>query len=105
MTPFFAVPVLVVALASSFQSSIRPLPAPVRAELRHQAWHPGCPVPLSGLRLLTVSYRGFDGRTYTGQLGVNQAVAAPLARVFHQLYLLPLPIRHMSLADAYGPAS
>jgi hypothetical protein len=105
MTRLVAVQVLVVALAPSFQSSIRPLPAPVRAELRHEAWHPGCPVPLSGLRVLTVSYRGFDGHTYTGQLVVNQAAAAPLAGVFRQLYLLHFPIRHMTLADAYGPAS
>jgi hypothetical protein len=105
MTPFFAVPVLVVALAPSFQSSIQPLPAPVRAEVTHKAWHRGCPVPLSGLRVLTVSYRGFDRHTYTGQLVVNQAAAAPLARVFRQLYLLQFPIRHMSLADTYGPAS
>jgi D-alanyl-D-alanine carboxypeptidase-like protein len=105
VTRFFAVPLLVVALAPSFQSSIRPLPAPVRAELRHGVWHPGCPVPLSGLRVLTVSYRGFDGHTYTGQLVVNKAAAAPLARVFRQLYLLHFPIRHMSLADSYGPAS
>ena len=27
----------------------------------------GCPVPLSGLRLLTVTYWGFDGHTHRGQ--------------------------------------
>jgi hypothetical protein len=104
VTRLFAVPLVVVALAPTFQSSTRPLPASVRAELRHAAWHPGCPVPLSGLRMLAVSYRGFDGHTYSGQLVVNQAAAAPLARVFRQLYFLRFPIRHMSLADAYGPA-
>ena len=60
-------------------------------------------MPLSGLRLLTVSYRGFDGRTYTGQLVVNRSAAAPLARVFRQLYRIGFPIRHMSVSDAYGP--
>ena len=42
---------LLLALAvSPFQSSIQPLPAAVRAEVRATAWHPGCPVPLSDLR-------------------------------------------------------
>ena len=61
------------------------------------------PVPLSGLRLLTVSHRGFDGRTHTGQLIVNKRAARPLARVFRKLYGLHFPIRHMDLADFYGP--
>ena len=31
--------------------------------------------------------------------------AAPLARVFEQLYRLHFPIRHMLLSDSYGPKS
>jgi hypothetical protein len=34
---------------------------------------------------------------------VNSAAAAPLANVFRQLYRLHFPIRHMQLADMYGP--
>jgi hypothetical protein len=100
----FALPAALVALAPSFQSSIEPLPQPVRAQLRSAgAWHQGCPVPMSGLRLLTVSHRDFRGRTQTGQLIVNRSAAAPLRRVFRQLYHLHFPIRHMRLDDAYGP--
>jgi hypothetical protein len=68
-------------------------------------WHRGCPVSLSDLRLLTVSHAGFDGRAHTGQLVVNKTAARPLAGVFRQLYRLHFPIRHMGLADAYGPQS
>jgi D-alanyl-D-alanine carboxypeptidase len=94
----------VVALAPSFQSSIEPLSRPVQAQLRAGGfWKQGCPVPLSGLRLLTVTHRDFRGRSQTGQLIVNRAAAAPLARVFRRLYDLRFPIRHMSLADVYGP--
>jgi hypothetical protein len=100
----FALPAALVALAPSFQSSIEPLPRPVQAQLRSAgAWHQGCPVPMSGLRLLTVSHRDFRGRTQTGQLIVNRSAAAPLRRVFRQLYHLHFPIRHMRLDDAYGP--
>ena len=88
----------------AFHANIEPLPAPVRAELRGTYWHPGCPVPLSNLRLLTVTHWGFDGRAHTGQLVVNARVAEPLARVFRRLYELRFPIRHMRFQDAYGPS-
>jgi hypothetical protein len=87
-----------------FQSSMKPLPAPVRAQLKAGGfWHKGCPVPLSRLRLLTISHWGFDRRVHTGQLVVNKSAAVPLTRVFHRLYRLRFPIRHMRLDDAYGP--
>jgi D-alanyl-D-alanine carboxypeptidase len=96
-------PLLAFAL-QPFHSSIRPLPAPLKAELqRSGSWHSGCPVSLSGLRVLSVTYRGFDGRSHTGRLVVNRSAAAPLARVFQQLYRLHFPLRHMQLADMYGP--
>jgi hypothetical protein len=60
-------------------------------------------VPLSGLRVLAVTYHGFDHRRHTGRLVVNRSVAAPLARVFHRLYYLNFPIRHLSIAAMYGP--
>jgi hypothetical protein len=61
-------------------------------------------VSLAQLRVLTVTHWGFDKRVHTGQLVVNADAAAPLARVFRTLYELRFPIRHMRLADAYGPA-
>jgi hypothetical protein len=98
-----ALPAVLVALAP-YHSSIEPLPPPLKAQLKTRAfWHQGCPVPLSDLRLLTVTHRGFRGRAHTGQLVVNKSAARPLARVFRRLYRLHFPIRHMRLADAYGP--
>jgi hypothetical protein len=61
-------------------------------------------VTLSQLRLLTVTYVGFEGRATTGQLVVNAAAVAPLTQVFRRLYALRFPIRHMQLTDTYGPA-
>jgi len=92
------------AAEMSYASSARTLSPAVRAELRDaRIWRPGCPVGLSDLRLLTVTYRGFDHRPHTGRMVVNAAAAGPLARAFGQLYHLHVPIRHMSLAAAYGP--
>jgi hypothetical protein len=96
---------LLLLAPSPFQSSIQPLPPTVRAELRGEFWHVGCPVPLSQLRLLSVSTWGFDRRVYTGQLVVNRTAAGPLSKVFRQLYVLRFPIRHMQLAEVYGPKS
>jgi hypothetical protein len=90
--------------SASFHSSVKPLPASLRSELKRNGfWHTGCPVPLSSLRVLTVTTRGFDGHSHTGQMVVNASAAQPLAHVFHQLYRLRYPIRHMQLDDMYGP--
>jgi hypothetical protein len=98
-----ALPAMLLALAP-FHSSAKPLPGPVRAQLKAGGfWHRGCPVPLSGLRLLTVTHRGFDGRAHTGQLIVNRRAARPLGTAFRRLYALHFPIHHMRLADFYGP--
>jgi len=94
---------LAVLVPGGFHASIRPLPSAVRAEVKRTEWHPGCPVPLSDLRLLKFTYRDFDGLERTGELVVNRVAAAPLARVFRQLYRLRFPIRHISVADSYGP--
>jgi hypothetical protein len=61
-------------------------------------------VPLSGLRLVTVTYRGFDRRSHTGQLVVNASGAQPLEKAFRDLYRVRFPIRHMQLDDFYGPS-
>jgi D-alanyl-D-alanine carboxypeptidase len=98
-----ALPALLFALAP-FQSSIEPLSKPERTQLKAGGfWHKGCPVPLSDLRLLTVTYRGFGGRARTGELVVNENAARPLARVFRKLHRLRFRIRHMRFEDSYGP--
>jgi hypothetical protein len=73
--------------------------------LAAKEWHSSCPVSLSGLRVLTVSYWGYDEQLHQGQLLVNAAVAPKLAQVFKRLYVLRFHIHHMALADEYGPAS
>jgi hypothetical protein len=99
----FALPALVLALAP-YQASVKPLPQPVKAQLKQGGfWHRGCPVGLNGLRLLTVTHYGLDRRTHTGQLVVNARAARPLAGVFRRLYELRFPIRHMRFRDFYGP--
>jgi hypothetical protein len=103
-TRLLVVPVALLA-AGAFHVSARPLPAHLRSRVVASGnWHQGCPVALSDLRLLTVTYWGFDGRAHSGQLVVNEQAVAPLRTVFRRLYELRFPIHHMRAADEYGPA-
>jgi hypothetical protein len=101
-----AVAALLAVLApTAYHASSAPLTASQRALLiRAHEWHAGCPVPLSGLRVLSPTYWGFDGKPHQGQIVVNANAVAPLTKVFQRLYALHFPIRYMSLADAYGPS-
>jgi len=65
------------------------------------SWHRGCPVGFSGLRLLTVSFQGFDKRSHTGHLVVRKTVAKRLIGVFRKLYNARFPIRHLKLIDNF----
>ena len=60
-----ALPLALVAI-HSYDSSVEPLPSPLEKTLDARFWEPGCPVPLSDLRLLTVTHWGFDGREHEG---------------------------------------
>jgi D-alanyl-D-alanine carboxypeptidase len=89
-------------LAPGFHAKVSPIPPATRAEMTGVSWHRGCPVPLSELRLLTLTYRGFDGRAHTGRLVANHDAAATLVSVFRRLYAAGFPIRRMELVDRYG---
>jgi len=88
--------------AAAFRGTTSPLTPALKARMTGVSWHRGCPVPLSELRLLTLSYRGFDGRSHTGRLIVNRSVATRVLAVFRRLYRADVPIRRMQLVDAYG---
>ena len=97
-----AVLVLAAALVPGFHARVQPIPAAVRAQMTGVSWRPGCPVPLSDLRLITLTYHDFDGRAHTGQLVANRDAAATLVGVFRHLYGAGFPIRRMRRVDAYG---
>src|SRR5204862_7987236 len=60
------------------------------------------------LRMLYLSYWGFDGRPHLGGIVVNAAVTGPVVDVFAMLFREHFPIRRMEPVDAFGgrdPAS
>jgi D-alanyl-D-alanine carboxypeptidase len=74
-----------------------------RRYVMHTNWHPGCPVPVRRLRLLRLSYVGFDGEIHTGPMVVNERVAAGVLWVFRRLYAAGFPIKKVALAKRYRP--
>jgi hypothetical protein len=77
-----------------FHSRIVPVPAAVA---RRSSWSAACPVKLSQLRYVTVSFRGFDGRAHTGELLVNADAASALVKVFARLFAAGFPIEEMRI--------
>jgi hypothetical protein len=72
------------------------------------SWHAGCPVGPAQLRLLTMSYWGFDGEPHTGTMVVNAAVVNSVFTVFKRLFGEHFPIRRMEPTGDFGgsdPAS
>jgi hypothetical protein len=89
-------------LSAGYHARVQPIPPAMRAQMTGVSWHPGCPVGLSDLRLITVTNRGFDGREHTGRLIANRDAAAALVAVFRRLYAARFPIRRMEPVDRYG---
>ncbi|GAB2868434.1 M15 family metallopeptidase [Actinocorallia aurea] len=82
----------------AFKADISKLTA---ADLEH-SWREGCPVPVSGLRMITMPYWGFDGKAHEGgKLVVNAEVAQDVADTFGTLYKNKFPIRKMVPVDVY----
>ena len=67
-----------------------------------RSWHPGCPVSLDNLRYLTLTYRGFDGRSHSGELVVAAGVVGAVTQAFRRMYAAGFPIRQMRLVDDFG---
>ncbi|MFF4988611.1 M15 family metallopeptidase [Streptosporangium saharense] len=71
-----------------------------REQVKH-SWRPGCPVPLDGLRMITMTYWGFDDKPHTGKLVVNKDATEAITTVFGRLYGWRWPIYKMEPVDAY----
>jgi D-alanyl-D-alanine carboxypeptidase-like protein len=84
----------------AFSAQVRPIDDALAARMQW-SWRPGCPVPLAGLRYVTLTYVGFDGAPHTGELVVRRRLAGDVVTAFHRLYDLGFPIRRMRLVDDY----
>lgn len=79
-----------------FHASVAAIDPAVRTRMG-QTYSPACPVPLSALRYVRLSFRGFDGRAHTGELVVHREAAPRVVRAFRALYAQRFPIEQMRL--------
>jgi hypothetical protein len=82
--------------------------ASITAAQLGRTWHAGCPVAPSQLRMLHLSYVGFDGRSRVGTMVVNAAVVPAVVHVFRTLYAKRFPLHSMipeSSFAGHDPAS
>jgi hypothetical protein len=86
-----------------FEGSVTRLRGATRSWILEKNWHPGCPVPISELRLVTVSYWGFDGVVRQGPLVLNASVADDVLGVFRRLFRARFPIKRIALAAKWHP--
>jgi hypothetical protein len=80
-----------------FTAAVQPVTA---ADVRF-SYRAGCPVAPTRLRVVRVSYWGFDGRAHAGRLVVNERVTGDVVAVFRRLYAARFPIRRMVPVSAY----
>lgn len=73
----------------------------VRAADVPYTWRPGCPVAPGQLRMLHLSYWGFDHRPHMGRLVVNVKVVGQVIKVFRALFEQRFPIYEMVPEDVY----
>ncbi len=72
------------------------------------SWREGCPVSLVDLRLVELSYWGYDGLPHDGELVIHADWADDIVEVFRQLFDAQFPIQQMVLVDEFegsDPAS
>jgi hypothetical protein len=108
IAPITLIAVLATSIAASgpaanqdFQGRSEPITGHVRERIVGNSWHRGCPVGLGDLRLLRVTYWGFDDKRHNGRLVVNARYDDEMIAVMKRLYHLRYPIRRMQLVDRY----
>lgn len=86
----------------SGRGEFRARTTPVTAARLGSSHRPGCPTAVSDLRLVQLTYLGFDGAPHQGELVVHRAHAAALVAVFRRLYEARFPVQRMVTVDRYG---
>src|SRR4029453_2231033 len=84
-----------------FTGSVSRIDRETRRLMVGSSWHAGCPTPLRDLRIVRVTYRGFDGAPPRGRLAVPRRWADEILAVFRRLYRSGFPIRRVRLVDRF----
>jgi hypothetical protein len=85
-----------------FAYSATRIDAALAARMTPSSWRPGCPVPLSSLRYVRLSYMGFDGGEHTGEIVLNADAVIPAIGLFQTMWEQRFPLERLQLVDDYG---
>jgi D-alanyl-D-alanine carboxypeptidase-like protein len=88
--------------APPYTATVKTIGPTLRHRMVGVSWRPGCPVPISDLRLVTLTFWGFDRAAHRGWIVVNRRWGRATARVFRAMYEKRFPIRSVKLIEAYG---
>jgi hypothetical protein len=82
---------------------IKEIPETIQNSMKHKGgWSSDCPVPMSRLKLLELSYYNFTKKVATGQMIVLDNVAESVVSIFQELFALKFPIQNIELIDKYN---
>ncbi|MGH2735676.1 MAG: M15 family metallopeptidase [Actinomycetota bacterium] len=88
--------------SSGFSADVSRISDRLARRIKGKSWHKGCPVPIRRLRLIRVSFHGFDGERHIGKLVAHKDAVEALVRAFRSMYRKGFKIRRMYLVDKYG---
>ena len=80
---------------------VQKIPKKVWKDMQGKSYHKGCPVKKSGLRLIRVLYRGYDKKTYIGELVAAKKVSKEFKEIFYKLYKKKYQFGKIQRIDAY----
>jgi gamma-D-glutamyl-L-lysine dipeptidyl-peptidase len=84
-----------------FVSHISALSQDLQDKMMQYTWHTGCPLPLSDLASVEVSYWDFNGKVQQGALIVHKKLAPEVAAIFEDLYTQRFPIERITPIENY----
>ncbi|MDD2972288.1 MAG: M15 family metallopeptidase [Lachnospiraceae bacterium] len=74
----------------------------IKQRINGLSYKEDCTVPYEDLRYLNVLYVDFNGKSQTGELICNKAIAQDLVEIFYELYQAQYPIDKIKLIDEYN---
>ena len=82
-----------------FQGSIQPIPEELQKMMIGKTWRKDCPVSITDLSYIKISYWGFDNQVHQGEMIVHQKVAGEVVDIFRQLFKAHFPIQQIEVPE------
>ena len=89
------------ASGQGFAINVTRISPELKERMKGKSWHRGCPVPIRDLRLIRVSYHGFDREPHMGKLVVNEDAVRVMSEALRVMWDRSFKIRRMRLVDVY----